>query len=65
MAAHYTHLASGGRPSSQETGKKGKKAKEEDVTIDENLQLLLGSDKDFFPYVSYTAAWDLGAENVK
>lgn len=62
MGTHYAHLGSGTRPSSQGTDKKGKKVKEAEVTIDENLQVLLGSEKDYFPYVAYTATWDLGAE---
>ncbi|KAI9007757.1 ATPase, V1 complex, subunit C [Hyaloraphidium curvatum] len=61
MAAQFAHLAGGSR-SSTAGGKKGaKKAKEEDFAMDENIQMLLGGDKDYFPYVSFTATWDLGA----
>lgn len=60
MAAHYAHLAGGTKPSASADGKKGKKPKEQDIAMDENLQMLLGADKDYFPYVAYSATWDLG-----
>jgi V-type H+-transporting ATPase subunit C len=52
LAHHFARLAGGVR---EQTDKKGKKIKDE--PMDESVQMLLG-DKDYFPYVSYTVAWD-------
>jgi hypothetical protein len=64
LGTQYAHLAGSSGPSSSATGtgKKTKKSKEEDFAMDENLQMLLGSEKDYYPFVAYTATWDLGAE---